>query len=435
MQSISLLTRRIYKSTRLLYRSLCKEAKRSFPKVNGEWLMDQYPDIALVTTNSHQLVDSLVRRIQAKNHEVAEELVDELKSSFEFYKFKLARTKDISQKLTSEKLSPLTLSDLRSEFRASLRDTKVAYTDFMDLYNSFPNIIEHNDINQKVAVKSCLADTVIPSLKWTGFDQENRDDYQRSGYLTGEAAIKQLELQGFACEYLEQFKMVPVTFPSFVRQEVTAQSGVSTMLDSDIYTLLTKPEMHADADSSLDKSDRSNRKAKSEDNFVYQVHGLSEILLMTFFIRRNLANHLPFWLYSIGNQYRMPCSGEMAQSMVVPFVGACSTNQEALAHFHFGVNLIEEFWKVLKLDVIKIAVEPHHLSQHEACATEFIMKYTQKTGRRTVLSRMSLSNDYVGRRIMAYTKCSQDNTISFDEKFCFFATGNLVDISALIANI
>lgn len=424
-------------------RSLCNLAAAGTTTkidLSGEWLSDVYPDMSLVSSQRDRLVDSLIKRIRVKDKASAEEKVDELKQCFDLYQLNSKKFENLKLKFdfmhkkiaidgNSWDKQSLEYYDLKDDVTKAKLERDEAYTNLITMYQTFPNLLEDISLDSTYQLTLPNLETVTQNVRAPALSPAVGSQPQLGTYLTGQKAVMELELSSFTADYLEECSFVPVTFPSFLRREVTEKSGMSNGADADIYTLLTKSELHADGDSVRDT--KTTRKPKVEDYFVFQARGLCDLTLMTFFLRRSAKKALPVRLYSIGNQYRMPYSGKLSQSKMGLFLAASKTKDEAFDEFFSGLALIERFWNALDINVEKKVVEHHQLAQHEAYAVEFVM--TSKSDKSHVVSRMSLSCDYISRRLMAYSSYSHPKTDCHSNTFCHFTSGELIDINSLLA--
>lgn len=442
MQALS--ARRFIRCGRPFYRCLSQYTQDSDKQMKGkkdtgQFHSDTYPDISLFTTRKDKLVESLVKRIRVDSHSKAEELVDELEDRFRLYETCRDQLLQVSAELHASQKEAAGSQQLTDQIKArclkledytriakckrSKLELREAHSDLIKHYNSMPNVVD--DASLSINLPSDMPDLEhLKAPSFGGLTDLKRPHTERS-YLTGRAALLELELADFTSHYLEEHYFEPVTCPSFLRREVTELTGASTVLPSDIYTLLTKPELHAKNNTS------PSRKPKVEDHFVYQAQGLTELALMTLFLRLH-CKMLPIRLYSLGNQYRMPYSGKPVQSKMGVFLTASQTEEDAVQQFFFGICFIERFWRKLNIDTLRHSVEPHQLAQHEASAVEFVLDSPSKF--RPVLSRISLIYDYVARRMMSYSSHhSYDYPNNSNNKFCHFTTGELIDINLLLS--
>lgn len=400
--------------------------------------------------------NSLVQRILVQSEEEADEIIDELDEKYSEYERCRTEEKELNEeytKLISKTDLTHSLTKLeRFEHKAAIREAKEAHLtakdDLLATTDSLPNILS----DMKV-VGSPMHYSVTPKLKIFKKELHPPPDRSKLGvldkftqlhtgltYLIGEKAQDELTLTHHTAEYLEYMQYHPITVPSFIRQELELQTGI---VQDDNYTLQTKREMHEEVKDSIVREANPGRKEKAEDLMVFQPQGLTETTLTSYFLRKKLPiKILPLRLFSIGNRYRKPFTGRPVQSKVAMFITASSSAQAAHEEYLKSHSVIEGYWQSLMIPIITIDVEPHNLQLHEAAATEYVMNIHHRSARYgesratvshkqhdvfPVLSRLSLSYDYVSRRMTTYADFGNNS-----EAFCHFTTAELIDITELI---
>ncbi|KAF6018129.1 hypothetical protein EB796_023554 [Bugula neritina] len=413
---------------------MCNAPTRAVLEAKGEWLADTVPDITLIKHHSDKLTESLIQRIHVNNLEDADQMVESLKETLTEYEnnrdvyqnlLQAAKTPNISSK------SKLEYYELKSAVKAAKSTLDASYDEFINLYNSMPNIISnaqhssnYKSADSKIPGLDSLAPPAIPnSLKSDDAHQENFN----LNYVIGDKALLELNICDFTNDFLEEYKFLPVAATSFLRTEALQQMGLMMNSFYDIYTLQTKSELHANDTRAL-QSDNYTRKEKFEDSHVFHLQGVCEALLVAMFIRTK-CQALPMQIYSLGSQYRMTHTGKSMQSKVAQFLNASSTETEADSCYEYNIQMVDRFWSMLNIKATKRLVPAYELKQHEAAAVEFILsdeRFQQNLKNIVVLSRVCISYDFISRRIMAYSISSEDVS------FCHFVSGELIDVNSLL---
>lgn len=406
--------------------SVLKEitSKKTNTELKDEWLEGVYPSFYQIRNNSESIVDSLVRRIRVRGTLEAEKVVADLVDSIESYE--ISQRQFTSAENDFKKHIGMVLDPLDFNEKKVLRNEKkqlrhCAYTNAMQQSANIPNILGDIDYTKRIA--HTLSTTLkAPNLKVSIDNDSYTNDGVRLSYLVGEAALLELELTDYTASFLDSGGFTPITVPSFIRDTLVEKVGFKNESMENVYTLLTKQEMHMEADNPFRKVSSSTRKVKSEDQDVFHVTGLTELSMVGFFIRNQISHSgFPVQISSVGNRYHVPIIGESAQSRVAMFVTATERLETSNKAYLEAISFVESFWKSLDFEVEMRVVEAHNLLSHEAAAVMFV-SHDKKTGRAVTLSRVSTSYDYLSRRLMARGPT----------EFCHFVSCELININTLL---
>lgn len=438
-------------AVRRFSRLFCTSTQR-LKKANlleGEWRVDSYPNIKSILKNPQRMTESLVQRILVNSNVEADELVDELAIVYQEYQDCLETDTTLKEEWARDKgkLSGLERYEKQAEVKESRRTLQSIKERLLNMSTSLPNILSGAKIGG--GQLSLILDTQMkqfndrvkaPPLHSLGMFDDMTQAFTGLKYLTGQKALTELDLTYFTAEFLEYLKFTEITVPSFIRTELAPELGLGEQNLRDVYHLQTKLELHEDNEVSEFREVIKNRKDKIEDYYIFQAPGLSEVTLYSLLLRRQLpVSMLPLRFFSVGNRYRKPNTGRPVQSKVGMFISSSSTVSKAEEEYGYLADVISHFWKALDVPIIASIVEPHNLQLHEAAAVEFVMEVnnwnksraTEKLithGTFPVLSRLSLSYDYVSRRMMTYAKFSRPTN-----DYCHFVSAELIDIQDLLS--
>lgn len=384
--------------------------------------------------NQEALVDSLLKRIYVSSEEDARSIVSDLESRYNYYRECIIQRDQLDKKLSEilkqkkrdgVSVPKLEFMETKDELRNWKMKTHTAEKQVLAFCSSIPNLLTDFNLISHTNAGAISSDSYLKHL----LDDCRTEKKVRSSafeldYQVGVTALLELELCGYISQYLCKSKLTEVTTPAFVRQEVIESLGFSYQ-DKDTYTLQTKAQLHADV-GFRSKDTVGDRQAKPEDHDVYKAYGVTDTSLMLYFMRQTTPQHtLPLSIFAIGNQYRLPFVGKPRQSKVVAILSTAQSAESALKLFKSNVELTLQLWTSLGVVVEMKRVEPHLLAHHEAAAVECEMLTSQQ--QRPVLSRLSLSNDHVSRKMMA----TFDGSV-VDDKFLHFTAGEFADITVFI---
>lgn len=403
----------------------------------GEWIVDTYPNLRHILDHKEALIDSLLKRIYASSEADAQAIVSGLEARYNHYKECVVqrdqldkRLKEImKQKKCDNVFAPqLEFMEVKEELREWKTKTDNAEKQVLAVFSGIPNFISSIGATNLSNIGKIQSESYLKNLI-DGCRTEkkvNSSSFQLE-YQVGAPALLNLELSGCISEYLVENKFTEVTAPAFIRQDVVEKLGLNYQ-DKNTYTLLTKAEMHDD-DRPGSRFENIERQRKSEDHDVYKAFGLYDTSLLLYFIRQTIPRHvLPLNIFAVGNQYRLPYGGKPVQSKVAVIVSAAESHQAALTLFENNIKLVGRFWANIGVDVQMKMVEPHLLAHHEAAAVECEM--ITPGHHRPVISRLTLSNDYISRKMMA----SYGSSVA-EDKFLYFTSGEFADINIFIESL
>ena len=440
--------------SKALIRFLCTSSRcqrKLAPVIQGEWRADSYPNIKSILKNPERMSESLMKRILVNSQKEADELIDGLAIDYQEYQDCLETDKQVKEEWARNRklLSGLEKHDKIAEVRQSKAALESAKERLLETSHSFPNIL--SGTNQKYGPRFPILTAKLkvfnerlnaPSLVTLGAFDSLTQVNTGLNYLVGQKALAELDLAHYTAEFLESVDFTEISVPNFVRYEVAHEHGLLDHDSQDVYTLQSKAELHQNAGASDHRKVDNDRKEKTEDNYIFQAPGLSETTLYSFFLRRRLpVSMLPLRFFALGNRYRKPHTGMPVQSKVAMLISALSTVKKAEEEFGDLVNIISSFWENLEVPIVLSVVEPHNLYLHEAAAIEFKMQADNWWRSRAkkqliensvfpVLSRLSVSYDYVSRRMMTHAKFDLVN-----DEFCHFVTAELIDINGLLDSL